>query len=494
MTLDGTALRLPAGIVLDLGATAKGLGSDRAVAAAGRACGQGGVLVSLGGDIAVAGLPPRGGWPVAAADSCDPGGGPLADTAGGPAGDPGGGPAGQIVRLAAGGLATSSVTCRQWQQGGQPVHHIIDPRTGFPAHGPWRTASVAAASCAEATPQLRRPSWQAPTRKHSWPGPGCRPGWWAITASCGSWAAGRVPAEASFPVRCPAGGPASVISSVIMTSAAAAAGSQGLWFVSRGSGLVLLVLLSAVMVLGAATQAGWAPRHSPRFVVAELHRTLSLFAVALLALHVLTAILYRYVTIGWAATVVPFLSPYRWLAIGLGAVAADLGAAVLLASILRSRLGFRSWRAVHWLAYLGWTAALMHALTAGNDMRTGWVAILVLGCAAIVMTAMLARLVITRSQPRAAGPLPGADHPGRLGIPLISSQDVPAPLRGDVSAAVQLCPGSRCGWKPGATAKIPGLGPGRSRPGAQGGQQKRADRRSPRAGTGRGSRRPRPAR
>ena len=150
VTLDGTALRLPAGIVLDLGATAKGLGSDRAAAAAGRACRQGGVLVSLGGDIAVAGLPPRGGWPVAVADSCDPGGGPLADTAGGPAGDPGGGPAGQIVRLAAAGLATSSVTCRQWQQGGQPVHRIIDPRTGFPAHGPWRTASVAAASCAEA--------------------------------------------------------------------------------------------------------------------------------------------------------------------------------------------------------------------------------------------------------------------------------------------------------------------------------------------------------
>ncbi len=83
VTLDGTALRLPAGIVLDLGATAKGLGSDRAAAAAGRACGQGGVLVSLGGDIAVAGLPPRGGWPVAVADSCDPGGGPLADTAAG---------------------------------------------------------------------------------------------------------------------------------------------------------------------------------------------------------------------------------------------------------------------------------------------------------------------------------------------------------------------------------------------------------------------------
>ena len=187
-----------------------------------------------------------------------------------------------------------------------------------------------------------------------------------------------------------------------MTSATAVAAPQGLWFVSRGSGLVLLVLLSTVMVLGAATQAGWTPRHWPRFVIAELHRTLSLFAVALLVLHVLTAILDRYVTIGWAATVIPFLSPYRRLAIGLGTVAADIGAAVLLTSVLRSRLGFRSWRMVHWLAYLGWPAAIVHTLTAGNDMRTGWVAVLVLGCAAAVTTAMFACLVTARHRPRAA--------------------------------------------------------------------------------------------
>jgi len=131
--LDGTVLRLPAGVRLDLGATAKGLGADRAAAAAGRAAGRGGVLVSLGGDIAVAGVPPLGGWPVNVADSSDAGDGP-----------------GQVVRLAAGGLATSSVTGRRWRWAGRPVHHILDPRTGFPADGPWRTASVAAASGAEA--------------------------------------------------------------------------------------------------------------------------------------------------------------------------------------------------------------------------------------------------------------------------------------------------------------------------------------------------------
>jgi methionine sulfoxide reductase heme-binding subunit len=189
-----------------------------------------------------------------------------------------------------------------------------------------------------------------------------------------------------------------------MTSAAAISGPQGLWFVSRASGLVLLVLLTAVMVLGAATRTGWAPRRWPRFAVAELHHTLSLFAVALLALHVLTAILDRYVTIGWAATVIPFLSPYRRLAIGLGTAAADLGAAVLLTSVLRSRLGLRWWRGVHWLAYLAWPTVFWHALTAGGDLRSGWAAAVGWGSAALVLTATVARLVSTRHRPAAAGP------------------------------------------------------------------------------------------
>ena len=134
VALDGALLRLPAGVCLDLGATAKGLGADRAASAAQRACGRGGVLVSLGGDIAVAGQPPAGGWPVAVADSS------RAD----------GAPPGQVIRLGAGAVATSSVTCRQWRRDGLQLHHIVDPRTGYPATGPWRTVSVAAPSCAVA--------------------------------------------------------------------------------------------------------------------------------------------------------------------------------------------------------------------------------------------------------------------------------------------------------------------------------------------------------
>jgi len=128
-------LRLPSGVLLDLGATAKGLGADRAAVSALRACGHpGGVLVSLGGDIAVAGEPPLGGWPIVVTESGDHDRTSLA----------------QVIRLPVGGIATSSTTVRQWRQGGRQVHHIIDPRTGVPAMGPWRTVTVAAATCAEA--------------------------------------------------------------------------------------------------------------------------------------------------------------------------------------------------------------------------------------------------------------------------------------------------------------------------------------------------------
>ena len=208
-----------------------------------------------------------------------------------------------------------------------------------------------------------------------------------------------------------------------MSVAAAAAGSQGLWFVSRASGLVLLVLFSVVVVLGVSTRLGSAPRRWPRFVFAELHRTLALFSVAFLALHVMTAILDPFVSIGWAATVLPFLSSYRTLAIGLGTLAVNLGGAVLVTSLLRRRLGFGAWRAVHWLAYLAWPVAFVHSLTAGNDLGIWWVVLVEWGSAAAVATAVLARLMAAvrhsapaglrlgmSGSPRGNGHLGSADH------------------------------------------------------------------------------------
>ena len=118
---------------LDLGATAKALAADRAAHAA-AATVDAGVLVSLGGDIAVAGPAPDGGWPVAVADD---------HRASPEAGLP-------VVSIVSGGLATSSTTARRWMHNGREMHHILDPTTGQPVREVWRTVSVAAASCLDA--------------------------------------------------------------------------------------------------------------------------------------------------------------------------------------------------------------------------------------------------------------------------------------------------------------------------------------------------------
>jgi thiamine biosynthesis lipoprotein len=130
---DPTRVTLPAGVQLDLGATAKALAADRAARAAHDA-GAGGVLVSLGGDIATCGPEPGGGWPIHVTD--DHRDGPDAP--------------GQTIAIRSGGVATSSIVTRRWRHGGRFMHHILDSRSGRPVRGPWRTVSVAAATCAEA--------------------------------------------------------------------------------------------------------------------------------------------------------------------------------------------------------------------------------------------------------------------------------------------------------------------------------------------------------
>jgi FAD:protein FMN transferase len=129
----GPRARCPSGVMLDLGATAKALAADRAARAAAAVTGAG-VLVALGGDIAVRGLAPAAGWRVRVTDDHRSG----ADAPG------------QTVLVASGGLATSSTTVRNWAREGERMHHILNPRDGLPVRSRWRTASVAAASCAEA--------------------------------------------------------------------------------------------------------------------------------------------------------------------------------------------------------------------------------------------------------------------------------------------------------------------------------------------------------
>ncbi|WIX98486.1 ferric reductase-like transmembrane domain-containing protein [Amycolatopsis mongoliensis] len=165
--------------------------------------------------------------------------------------------------------------------------------------------------------------------------------------------------------------------------------STALWYASRGTGLVALVLLTAVVVLGAANAARFAARGWPRFALAEVHRGLSLLTVAFLAVHVSTAIIDPYAGIRWVSVLVPFSSAYQGFWLGLGSIAFDLLLALVVSSLLRPRISLRWWRLVHWAAYVCWPVAVVHGFGIGGaDARLGWVRVLTAACVLAVPAAV----------------------------------------------------------------------------------------------------------
>jgi methionine sulfoxide reductase heme-binding subunit len=179
-------------------------------------------------------------------------------------------------------------------------------------------------------------------------------------------------------------------------------GTTAFWYASRATGIVALLLLTAVLVLGLlVTRQGRLPG-LPRFAVTSLHRNLSLLAVAFVAVHVVTAVLDTYVSIPLAAGVIPFASGYERFWLGLGAISLDLMLAMIVTSLLRGRLNRTLWRAVHLLAYLSWPVALAHSIGSSRDLQQGWMLGLAAGCALLVLTAVTWRLVsAARQVPRA---------------------------------------------------------------------------------------------
>lgn len=147
--------------------------------------------------------------------------------------------------------------------------------------------------------------------------------------------------------------------------------STALWYLSRASGVVLLVVLSLAAVLGVMSRQRTELPGMLRAATPALHRNVSLLAVALLAIHVLTSVLDPFVAIGWLAVVVPFASGYEPFRLALGALSLDLVAAVTVTSLLRKRLSWSTWRAVHWLAYAAWPLAVLHSVTAATDLQSG---------------------------------------------------------------------------------------------------------------------------
>jgi len=175
-----------------------------------------------------------------------------------------------------------------------------------------------------------------------------------------------------------------------------------LWYASRATGVVALLLMTAVLLLGLlVTRQGRLPG-LPRFAVTGLHRNLSLVAVVFVVLHVLTAVADSYVRIPLISAVVPLASSYERLALGLGAVSLDIMIAVIVTSLLRRHLSRRLWRAVHLLAYVSWPVAWLHSITSSTDLRHGWLFLTAVGCALLVVVAVLWRLsAASRDVPRA---------------------------------------------------------------------------------------------
>jgi methionine sulfoxide reductase heme-binding subunit len=168
--------------------------------------------------------------------------------------------------------------------------------------------------------------------------------------------------------------------------------STALWYTTRATGLMALILLTLTMVLGITTTTRARARNWPGFAHQELHRRVSMIAVVFLALHVLTSVLDTYVSIGWAAIVVPFTSGYGRFWVGVGAISLDLMLAVFATSLLRARMRPGTWRAVHWLAYLSWPIALAHTFGMGTDAGESWVVALGVACVLAVAVALVWRL------------------------------------------------------------------------------------------------------
>ena len=178
--------------------------------------------------------------------------------------------------------------------------------------------------------------------------------------------------------------------------------TTALWYASRATGVVTLLLLTAVLLLGILVGRQGRLPGLPSFAVTGLHRNVSLLAVAFLAIHVITAIVDPYVTIGLAAAVLPFSSGYKPFWLGLGAISLDLMAALILTSLARARMSRRAWRGIHWLAYAAWPLAVGHSLGSSSDTRSGLVLSLLVGCVLAVAFAVAWRLSRAREIPRAS--------------------------------------------------------------------------------------------
>jgi len=170
--------------------------------------------------------------------------------------------------------------------------------------------------------------------------------------------------------------------------------TQVWWFATRSTGIAALVLLTASMVLGILTSSRYARPKLPRFVTMGLHRNVSLMVLVFLGLHIVTTIADSFAPVSWTDAVLPFAGAYRPLWLGLGALSFDLLIALTVTSLLRARLGYRTWRWVHWASYACWPIAVVHGLGTGTDAKLPLFLAATAGCVGVVVVALWYRLAV----------------------------------------------------------------------------------------------------
>jgi sulfoxide reductase heme-binding subunit YedZ len=163
------------------------------------------------------------------------------------------------------------------------------------------------------------------------------------------------------------------------------------WYVTRGTGIVALLLLTLVVTLGTLVANRIGGTFVGRFELNELHRSISMVAMLFLILHILTTVIDSYVSTGIISAFVPMTSAYKTVPIAIGAVGFDLLLCVWISSLLKVRIKNQSWRFIHWFSWLAYTSAIIHSYMSGSDAHNGAGLILVAGCAGIVLCVALWR-------------------------------------------------------------------------------------------------------
>lgn len=178
----------------------------------------------------------------------------------------------------------------------------------------------------------------------------------------------------------------------VFLAAASAENPSWFWYATRGLGVSTLIVLTATVVLGILTATRWSGEETPGFVAVDLHRNFSLLGICLLLAHIVTTVLDPFAHITIRDVILPVGAAYRPLWLGLGVVAFWILIALAATSLLRDRVGLRTWRAIHWTAYASWPLAVVHGLGTGSDARAPWMVAVVASCVGAVVVAVADRI------------------------------------------------------------------------------------------------------